>query len=130
MISDEQAIRDLIEIWLRASKAGDTETVLQLMAEDAVFLQPGQPPMRGRKAFADAKVGIRDFEIDGRADIQEIEIDGDWAYCWNYLTVAFTPKGKSEPSGKRAGNVLTVLRKQNGQWVIFRDANLLTPVKD
>ena len=126
MDKDEQAIRDLIDTWLTASKAGDTAKVLSLMSADAVFLQPGQTPMRGRKEFEAAQHGIRDFTIDGQSDIQEIHVNGDWAYCWNYLTVTFTPK--NGPSGKRAGNVLTVLRKENRRWVIFRDANLLTKV--
>ena len=41
--SDEQAIRKLIATWLSASAAGDTQTVLSLMADDVVFLVPGQP---------------------------------------------------------------------------------------
>ncbi len=127
MISDEQAIRDLIAVWLKASKSGDTATVLGLMSPDVVFLQPGQKPMRGRKEFETAQAGVRDFEIDGQADIQEIHVNGDWAYCWNFLTVTFASKSGGPP-GKRAGHVLTVLRKENGRWVIFRDANLLTKV--
>ena len=127
MNTDEQAIRDLIETWLKASKAKDTATVLDLMSNDVVFLQPRQKPMRGRKEFEAAQSGVRDFDIDGHADIQEIQVMGDWAYCWNFLTVTFTPKNGGA-AGKRAGNVLTVLRKENGRWVIFRDANLLTKV--
>lgn len=125
--SDEQAIRGLIETWLAASKAGDIATVLGLMSAEAVFLQPDQKPMRGREEFEAAQNGIRDFNVDGHADIQEIHVNGDWAYCWNFLTVTFTPKNGGA-AGKRAGNVLTVLRKENGRWVIFRDANLLTKV--
>ena len=45
-LAEEDAIRDLVATWLRASKIGDSKTVLSLMAEDAVFLQAGQPPMR------------------------------------------------------------------------------------
>jgi uncharacterized protein (TIGR02246 family) len=126
MTSDEQAIRDLIDTGLEASKAGDTQTVLGLMSKDVVFLQPGQKPLRGREEFEAAQRAIRDFKIDGHSDIQEIQVDGDWAYCWNFLTVTFTAKNSS--TGKRAGNVLTVLRKENGRWLIFRDANLLTKV--
>ena len=51
MSTDEQAIRDLIAEWMRASKEGDWPVVSRLMAEDVVFLQPGQPPMLGREAF-------------------------------------------------------------------------------
>lgn len=51
-MNDEQAIRDLIATWHKASAAGDLTTVLKLMAEDVVFLVAGKPPMRGRDAFA------------------------------------------------------------------------------
>jgi uncharacterized protein (TIGR02246 family) len=128
MPSDEQAIRDLITTWLAASKAGDNAKVLSLMAEDVVFLQPNQPPMRGRDGFAAAQKGFTDIDIDGTADIQEIKLLGDWAWCWNYLTVVITPRNGG-PAVKRAGNVLSILQKQNGAWVIVRDANMLTVVQ-
>jgi hypothetical protein len=31
---------------------------------------------------------------------------------------------------RRAGFTLTILRKENGRWLLARDANLLTEVKD
>lgn len=54
MSSDEQEIRNLVATWMAATKAGDIERVLSLMAEDVVFLLPGQPPMIGKSAFAAA----------------------------------------------------------------------------
>jgi uncharacterized protein (TIGR02246 family) len=128
MHSDEQAIRDLISSWLSASKAGDRDTVLSLMAEDAAFLLPGQAPMRGRSAFAAAQEGMAGVELDALADIREIRVFGDWAYCWNHLTVTVTPPGGTPV--KRKGDVLSILRKENGRWMIFRDANLLAAAKD
>ncbi len=47
MDRDEQEIRQLVVTWMAATKAGDIDTVLSLMAEDVVFLVPGQAPMRG-----------------------------------------------------------------------------------
>ena len=129
MQSDEQAIRDLVFTWLSASKAGDHETVLSLMAEDAVFLQPGQEPIRGRAAFAQMQKSLATVDIDATSDIQEIQIFGDWAYCWNYLTIVVTPHASGAPI-KRAGNVLSVMQKQNGRWAIVRDANMLSVVRD
>ena len=41
---EKEKIRELINTWLRATAAGDLQTVLGLMAEDVVFLLPGQPP--------------------------------------------------------------------------------------
>ena len=126
--ADEAAIRDLIATWLRASKAGDSKTVLSLMADDVVFLQPGQAPMRGRQAFAAAQEAMSDIEIDASSEIQEIRILGDWAYCWNRLTVVVTPRNGSGAI-KRAGDVLSLLQKQAGGWVIVRDANMLSRVE-
>jgi hypothetical protein len=45
MQSDEQEIRQLVATWMEATKAGDADTVLSLMADDVVFLVAGQPPM-------------------------------------------------------------------------------------
>ncbi|HKN86573.1 MAG TPA: SgcJ/EcaC family oxidoreductase, partial [Nitrospiraceae bacterium] len=54
MQSNEEEIRELVATWITATKAGDIETVLSLMAEDVVFLMPGRPPMIGKSAFAAA----------------------------------------------------------------------------
>jgi len=127
MTADEQAIRDLVSTWLSATRAGDHETVLGLMAEDVVFLQPGQEPIRGRAAFAKMQQALASMDIDASNAIQEIRVFGDWAYCWNHLTIAVTPQHGGAPV-KRSGHVLSVLQKQNDRWVIVRDANLLTVV--
>lgn len=130
MDNDEKAIRKLIADWLSATAAGDLPAVLQLMDENVVFLQPGRPPMRGRKAYeAASKAGAGKLRVEGKSDVQEIQIMGDWAYCWNYLTVTITPLN-GDPPMRHTGNVLSILRKTlDGTWVIFRDANLLTPEK-
>ena len=126
MASDEQQIRDVIATWMRATAAGDLAQILKLMDEDVVFLVMGQPPMRGRDAFAAGfKKALEKFQIESTSDIQEIEVTGDWAYCWNDLQVTMTPHGEGEPM-RRRGNVLSIFRKnQEGNWVLFRDANLL-----
>jgi uncharacterized protein (TIGR02246 family) len=123
---DEQQIREVVSTWMRASAEGDLETVLGLMAEDVVFLQAGQPPMRGREAFATASRAMTGkFRFAGTSDIQEIRVAGDYAYCWNHLTVEVTPLEGGDAT-RRAGNVLSVFRReQDGRWVLFRDANLL-----
>ena len=128
MSNDEQAIRNLVAAWLAASKAGDTEKVLSLTADDVVFLLPGQAPMT-RAAFAAAsaaqsKPGSPAF--DGTSEIQEIKVLGDWAFMWTKLKVVVTPPGGA-PSITRAGPTLSILKRQRGKWVIARDANMLAP---
>jgi uncharacterized protein (TIGR02246 family) len=122
--NDEQAIRELVTTWLSATKTGDTERVLSLMAEDVVFLVSGKPPMRGRAAFAAAQAELEQVDIDATGEIQEIKVFGEWAYLWTNLSVVIKPKNGGAPN-KRAGNTLSILQKKSGRWMIFRDANML-----
>ena len=124
MQNDEQAIRQLIATWLRASRAGATEEVLSLMTDDVVFLVAGRPPMRGKSAFAASQAAMAAFELDASSDIHEISVSGDCAYVWTYLSVVMTPKNGGA-SVSRAGPTLSILRKESGKWLIARDANML-----
>ncbi|MGK9168306.1 SgcJ/EcaC family oxidoreductase [Inquilinus limosus] len=128
MTDDERAIRNLVETWMEASKAGDVATVLSLMSDDAVFMVPGREPF-GKEAFAAASAGQSEMRIDGRSEIRELQVLGDWAYLRAYIDITVTP-----PVGqlvRRAGWTLTILRKQpDGRWLLTRDANLLTVQPD
>ena len=128
MNQDEQDIRDLVDNWMAASKAGDTETVLGLMTDDVVFMVPGRAPF-GKAGFALGSQAMKGVAIDGTSDIQEIMLLGDWAWMRNKLRVSITPPGGQ--AIVKAGFVLTILRKgPDGRWRIARDANLLTTESD
>jgi len=125
MNSDEQAIREFFDAWLRASLDGDNDTLKALMAEDVVFLTAEFPPMIGRDAFfAVAGSAPKPYKMEFERDVKEIEISRDWAYAWHWLQVTVTPKEGAAPI-RRAGNILSVFHKENGKWVLKRDANLL-----
>ena len=124
MSDDEQAIRDLVETWMSATKAGDAATVLDLMSDDVVFMVPGAEPF-GKEAFAAALKGLGMMTIEGRSDIHELAVLGDIAYLRNRIEMTATaPDGKAT---RRSGWTLTILRKgADGRWRLSRDANLLT----
>lgn len=126
MNADEQVIRNLVTQWHLATGAGDVESVLQLMAEDVVFLVAGHPPMKGRGTF---EKGLRallfSHSIESMGEIQEVEVSGALAYCWSVLNVRITPKIGGN-SVVRSGSAVSILRKQgDGRWLVIRDANLL-----
>lgn len=79
MTDDERAIRNVIDTWMSASQAGDLTTVLNLMADDVVFMVPGQKPF-GKKAFAEASERMKNVRIDGHGEIEELKVLGEWAY--------------------------------------------------
>jgi uncharacterized protein (TIGR02246 family) len=127
MTDDERAIRDLVATWMAASQSGDTAKILSLMADDVVFQVPGREPF-GKEAFAAMSQGMKGVRMEGGSDIRELRVLGDWAYLRNSITVTVTPPG-GRPM-RRAGTTLTILRKEKGRWLLARDANLLTEVKD
>jgi uncharacterized protein (TIGR02246 family) len=126
-MSDQQSIHELIALWHKATAAGDVDTVLTLMSDEVVFLSAGQPPMRGREAFATALRGLlASRTIESTFEIHEIVVAGDLAYAWTRLCVRLIPRANGDVE-VREGNALSILRKQtDGSWEVTRDANMLT----
>ena len=123
-MDNEQAIRDLVSLWLSASEKGDAETLLSLVADDVIFMVPGKEPF-GKDAFAKSLAGTNGTRIQAQSKIHELIVIGDWAWMRSHLMVTMTPSG-SQPT-RRSGYVLTILKKNStGNWVIARDANLLS----
>lgn len=125
MPDEEEAIRKLVNTWLAASKKDDIDTMLGLLAENVIFMVPGKEPF-GKKEFEAARREMKDVKMEGKSDIKEIKVLGDWAWMRNFLRVTFSPREGS--ATVHSGYILTILRKNpKGHWVIARDANLLTP---
>jgi uncharacterized protein (TIGR02246 family) len=123
MDEDERAIRELVDRWLTATKAGDTATVLELIDDDAVFMV--RSGMFGKEGFKTGSESLTDSKIDGTAEIQEMQVQGGWAWIRNHIDLVIKPAGV-EPV-KRSGYALTILKKgDDGRWRLFRDANLVS----
>jgi uncharacterized protein (TIGR02246 family) len=121
---DERAIRNLVSDWMAASKARDAEKALSLMADDVLFTVPGQQPF-GKDAFRAMSEATKGVEMEGTADILELEIRGDWAWLRNYIDITVTPPGGA--SVRRSGYTLSILRKESdGHWLLLRDANFVS----
>jgi uncharacterized protein (TIGR02246 family) len=124
MSADERAIRDLVDTWMKASQAGDTETVLSLMSDDVIFMVPGREPF-GKQTFAANSRSMDGVRLEGTAEIHELKVLGDWAWLRNFIEITITPPGGAPV--QRSGFTLTILRKEpDGRWVLARDANLVT----
>ena len=124
---DERAIRELVQTWMTATKAGDIQTVLSLMTDDVTFMTPGTEPF-GKEAFATTAEQMKNVlqVLEGTSEIRELQVLGDWAYLRNYIEISMTMPDNPTPV-HRFGYTLTLLRKESdGRWRIARDANLLT----
>ena len=110
--TDETAIREMVATWMAASQSGDVDTVLELVADDVVFLTPGRPPMHKAdfEAMSRAQAKPGGPKIASDSDIQEIQVVGDWAFLWTRLHISVTP-----PDGaaiERAGRRLRRFRRR------------------
>jgi uncharacterized protein (TIGR02246 family) len=118
--NDERAIRELVGTWMEATNRGDLATVLELMSDDVVFMTPGQEPF-GKDEFRARSQSLKGVEIDGRAEVREIAVLGDWAWIRNHIDMTMCQGG-----AHRSGYTLTILKKgEDGRWRLFRDANLI-----
>ena len=122
---DEQAIRAAVNTWIEATKKNDSNTLLNLLADDVIFITPVREPF-GKEAFRGHDDEMKAVKVEPNIDIKEIEVAGDWAWMRSFLEVTFTP-ADNNPT-KHAGHILTIFQKQpDGRWVIKRDANFVQP---
>ena len=125
MTDDARQIRELVNSWIAASKAGDLPALMDMMTDDVLFMTPGRPPF-GKAEFAADSERMKGVAIDARAEVQEIEVFGPRAYIRNHIKVELTFPGQTPK--RMSGYAMSVLRKEtDGRWRIARDANLVTP---
>ena len=87
MNRDEQAVRELVQEWAEASMAGDYLALEKMMHPSIVFLTPGAEPMTldtFRENFLNV---VKTMHLECIADTREVEVSGDLAYAWNWLSV-------------------------------------------
>jgi uncharacterized protein (TIGR02246 family) len=125
---DEQAIREVHSIWIDAVNAGDLVPVLSLMADDVVFLNPGQAPV-GRDGFSQGfSTAHQQGRINCISELEEVVVVGEVAYTRSRDSLSVIPLAGGEAM-QLAGHRITVYRKQpDGHWLLARDAHTLCPV--
>ncbi len=126
---EEQKIRGVHSIWIAAVNAGDLARLLSLMADDVVFLNPGQAPS-GRDEFsANFSAAHQQVRIRCESELEEVVVVGEVAYTRSRDTLSVTPSAGGEAT-HLAGHRITVYRKQvDGRWLLARDAHTLSPVE-
>lgn len=126
MEADEQSIRELHTCWIEAVNAGNLARLLSLMADDAVFLSPGQAPC-GRDGFpAGFLAAHQGYLIHCTSELDEVVIAGDFAYARSRDALSMVARVGGEALAL-AGHRITVYRKTpDDRWLLARDAHTLS----
>jgi uncharacterized protein (TIGR02246 family) len=125
---DERAIREVHSTWIVAVNAGDLVCLLSLMADDVVFLNPGQTPI-GRDGFSPGFLAAhQQARINCISELEDVVVVGEVAYTLSRDSLSVTPRAGGEAM-QLAGHRITVYRKQlDGRWLLARDAHTLSAV--
>jgi ketosteroid isomerase-like protein len=122
---DRKAIEELHHRDEAASKAQNFAVLRSLMDDDAVVMEPGRMPLRGRaeldRSFAARSAAKPTVLIDDyRFDWNEVEIVGNRAIEWGRI-LGRVRDPQSGETQDLAFNVMRVLKRDGqGNWRIYR----------
>ena len=118
MMRAHEAIPEGYRAFEEAFHRGDADTISQMYTEDAEWLIPEAPIVRGRETIAQVWKGrLGSSRNTVRVDIGEVQESGDWAYDVGRFTVT-APDG----SVLNVGKYIVIWKRQStGEWKIHRD---------
>jgi uncharacterized protein (TIGR02246 family) len=130
MASDEREIRTVHSIWIDAVNAGDLARLLTLVAEDVIFLTPGQAPL-GREGFSsNFMTAHQQMRICCTSELEEVVVVAEVAYTRSRDALSVTPRAGGKAAAQLAGHRMTLYRKQrDGRWLLSRDVHTLSAVE-
>lgn len=113
-----EAIVEAYKAFEEAFYRGDADAMSRIYTEDAEWLVPQAPIIKGRAAIAQAwKQIVGSGGNTVRVQIREIEASEDWAYDVGMFT-ASSPDGSILHSGKY---IVIWKRQPTGEWKTHRD---------
>lgn len=110
---------------IRATVARDPDALTALLDEDAVLLQPGAPPILGKKAFHDfmKKAVAKSPSVKAVKyvpDIRDIQVAGNVAYEWGYFEAVQKSSDEEAPESLRAKFIRVMKRQPDDSWKFTR----------
>ena len=98
----------LISVYTHACEVGDARAVARLYTEDALLLNPGQPPVSGRQAIQEDYEKNLGSGYKLTVDVQDFNEQGDIAYAAGTYV-----------SDNGSGKWLEVIKRQSDDSVLL-----------
>ena len=126
---DRAAMQKISVKWLESYASGDLDGIMSVMHADAMVMPHNQPTSRGTEAvrnFFAGRIGRPGVEfID---NLQEIRINGDWAYVLGTFKLKIASGEADKPPYIHNGRYLVLYEKVDGEWKMLRDMDNADPV--
>ena len=130
--ADRDRLVEISEAWIDNYISGDLDGMMSFMHEDAMIMAANAGTVRGTEAVRDflaTRVGQPGVEFED--DLQEIRINGNWAFVRGDFFLTVTPPGAPEPVFRRHGRYLVIYEKgEDGAWEMLRDMDNSVPLAD
>ena len=122
---DRTIIQAIMARWAAAIRARDATALGSMVTEDAVFLPPGYPPIRGKRSI---EVMYHAFfpqfsRVELNTVVEELEVAGDWAFVWGSENMVLVPQSGGSPIELQGRGMSILKRQPDGSWKIARGIN-------
>jgi uncharacterized protein (TIGR02246 family) len=120
--AEERAINAVREREIGALRTGAVDSLLAVMATDAVVMPPNEPIVTGPEAIRTWHQNFAtQFSVDGRYVNSQVSVLGDWAIERYDGVMRFTPKAGGPPTEHELKGVHIYRRQSDGSWRIAQD---------
>ena len=113
-------IRQQREKWLKAVNSNNLDGVVEVLADDAVWIPAGMPALKGRKAISEWMNPFFDA-YDYEFNIEDVKIKGadDWAVEQASFTSKTKPKEGDGEENAHQGKYIMIWRwEKDNEWRI------------
>ena len=115
--------------WLNAYAAGDLDGIMAIMHDDAMVMPHNQATTRGTEAVRNYFAGrIGRPGVKFVDNLQEIRINGDWAYVLGTFKLEIASRDAGKPPFVHNGRYLVLYEKVGDDWKMLRDMDNADPV--
>lgn len=128
---DRERMLAISSEWLDAYSNGDLDGIMALMHDDAVVMPHNQATSRGLAEIRDyfaTRIGRPDVTF--RDDLQEIRINGDWAYVLGAFELEVPAAGADQTPYVHRGRYFVLYERVGEDWKMLRDIDNAAPKSD
>ncbi len=129
--AERKAVRNGDELWQRAVRSKNIDSLMTIYAPDAVSSNGGAPAAKGKDAVRSAYAAfLKTNPNDVSVKIENVDFSADGNLAIDRGSYSGTADGSGGKRVKFAGDYLAVWKKADGRWLIIDEmANSTLPQK-